>query len=66
LSKFETFSNLNCNINGSLNIVHHPRTQNYHHNSKSSFYIGLLLDFIDNHLEDDIFQEEISMLLGYF
>ena len=44
----------------------HPQTQNYHHNSKGPFYISLLLDFIDNHLDDVIFQKEISMLLGYF
>jgi len=41
------------------------KTQNNHHNSKSYFY-SLLLDFIDNHLDDVIFQKEISMFLGYF
>jgi len=33
---------------------------------ENSFYISLLLDFIENHLVDVIFQKEISLLLEYF
>jgi len=66
MSKFEIFSNFNRNINGSLNIFVHPQNTKLSSQFKKFFLHQFAVDFIDNHLDDVIFQKEISMLLGYF